>query len=44
MGSRLPQAIFYVALAASALAVIVAGVMVCVQEPQVRALVLTYLH
>jgi hypothetical protein len=31
-------------LAASALAVIVAGVMVGAQEPQVRAMVLTYLH
>jgi hypothetical protein len=44
MTSRLPRLIFYAVLGASALAVVVAGAMVCLQEPQVRALVFTYLH
>ncbi|HZR97723.1 MAG TPA: hypothetical protein VFE37_03390 [Chloroflexota bacterium] len=44
MCRRLPQMLFYAVLGASALAVVLAGAMVCLQEPQVRALVLTYLR
>jgi hypothetical protein len=44
MSGRLPQAIFYVVLGISALAVVAAGALVLLQEPQFQALVPTRLH
>jgi hypothetical protein len=44
MGGRLPQLIFYVVLGVSALAVVLAGALALLQEPQFQTLVLAHLH